>query len=203
MPCAHDHGPHRLDKQFAVEPEGPVIYIFKIKFHPFFKVEAVAATYLPDTGDAGFHGEAAALAGHVFSHFGGQRRAGANEAHLALQHVEELRQFIEAGFAQKPAEGSDARVVFDLECRAVHFIGRLELGFEVFGILNHGAELVDLEFPAIDPATCLFEKNRPLGAGLYGKAYDEEKRGKNDQSDQGEREIHKPFDQKAEILWRR
>ena len=51
-----------------------------------------------------------------------QGRARTNQTHLAAQDIEQLRQFINAGFAQKPADAGDARIVFDFECRAVPFI---------------------------------------------------------------------------------
>ena len=42
-------------------------------------------------------------------------RPRADEAHLAAQDVEQLRQLVERGAAQEPADARDARVVGDLE----------------------------------------------------------------------------------------
>src|SRR5690606_39989214 len=48
---------------------------------------------------------------HLAAHLG----TGADHTHVAAQHVEELGQFVEAVFAQEPADRGDARVVLELE----------------------------------------------------------------------------------------
>src|SRR5207245_11582290 len=58
-----------------------------------------------------------------------------DQRHIALDHVEQLRDFIEAGSAQNSAHRRHARVTLDGLPYAAH----------VAGIVAHGAELVDLE----------------------------------------------------------
>ena len=72
-------------------------------------------------------------------------RAGAHQAHLALQHVQKLRQFVQAELAQDCPQGRDAGVVDQL---ALFFpdcgIGRilLQVAFQHgVAIDDHGAEL--------------------------------------------------------------
>ena len=50
-------------------------------------------------------------------------RARADEAHLAAQHVRQLRKLVERGAAQEPPDARDARVVGDLE-QAVGLVAR-------------------------------------------------------------------------------
>jgi hypothetical protein len=68
--------------------------------------DVVAAADLPQAGQAGLHAQAAAV-GEVVETAGfiDRERAGADEAHFAAEHVEELGELIEAELA-KPA--SDA-----------------------------------------------------------------------------------------------
>lgn len=46
-------------------------------------------------------------------------RARADEGEFALQYVEELREFVEAEFAEQFSDARETRVIFDFEKRAV------------------------------------------------------------------------------------
>jgi hypothetical protein len=50
--------------------------------------------HLPQASDAWGHVEAAQMAELVFLHLVGKGRTGADNAHLAAQNIEELRQFV-------------------------------------------------------------------------------------------------------------
>ena len=77
-------------------------------------------------------------------------RARPDQRHLAFQHIEELRQFVEAPFAQDPAEPRDAHIVF----------GRLGHDRTVF-LHGHGTELQDRERRAIETKALLAEQHGP------------------------------------------
>lgn len=62
----------------------------------------------------------------------------ANEAHVAVEDIENLRQFVEPGGADKFADFGNARVVFGSQLGTGIF----------FGIDAHGTELIDLIFLA-------------------------------------------------------
>ena len=68
-------------------------------------------------------------------------RTRADEAHLALQHVPELRQLVDARGAQEAAHARDARVVLDLEERAVDLVVRGERLALRLGAVDHRPEL--------------------------------------------------------------
>ena len=53
---------------------------------------------------------------------GRQRRPGPDDAHLAAQHVPELRDLVDRQLAQEPADPGDSRVVADLEQRPVALV---------------------------------------------------------------------------------
>src|SRR5204863_73540 len=68
--------------------------------------------------------------------------ARADEAHVAHQHVCELRQLVEAQAAQHAAEAGAARVFLDLEYRSFGLVQVLEIGLELLGVDDHRPELV-------------------------------------------------------------
>ncbi len=74
-----------------------------------------------------------------------------DEAHVAEQHVEQLRQLVEAGGAQPAAGRRDARVaLFEVEAVAHRD-----------GVGDHGAELEDAKDPAMAADPFLTEEDGP------------------------------------------
>ena len=98
-------------------------------------------------------------------------RARADERHLALEHVEELRQLVEARAPQEGADPRDARVVRDLEHprvatgREVHVQVR-ELVLPRLGVGGHRPELEDPEDLLRPAAPGLAEEDRPRESSL-------------------------------------
>lgn len=108
---------------------------------------------------------------------------GTNQAHLADQDVPELRQFVEFGVAQPPAQGGDPFVVFGGDARA----GRAARVFV------HRAELEDLEFHAIaaDAPSAVEHRARPLP--LKGGGDDAEDRQEQQQSERRSQHVDQAF----------
>lgn len=65
---------------------------------------------LPIATQAGGHIQTLLFVVAVLLHLAGKCRAGANDAHIALQDVPQLGQLIEAGLADKLAHTGNARV---------------------------------------------------------------------------------------------
>src|SRR5882672_7004784 len=84
--------------------------VLEVKAHPLVEADLAAARNLPQARDAGLHVETATLPGLVLVGLLGQRRAWADEAHVALDHVDELRQLVDRRRAQPLADARDARV---------------------------------------------------------------------------------------------
>src|ERR1017187_3331953 len=123
---------HGAVGDFECEPEGPVVDILEVEFHPLVEADLVAAADLPDAGEAGLHGEAAAMPRIVVLHLGRDGRPGADEAHVADENIPELRELVDAGATEETAERSDARVVLHLEDGAAHFVVSLEFRAQHF-----------------------------------------------------------------------
>lgn len=123
----------------------------------------------------------------VLVEFADGRRAGADEGHVALEDVPELREFVEARLADEAADLRDARVIFHLEHEAVHFILGEELLLALLCVLVHAAELVHAELAAIFADPRLRENDRPGRVELDDRAED-------DKEDAEDRKAHNRAD---------
>ncbi len=77
------------------------------------------------------------------------------------QHVPELRQLVEIVLAQHLADAREARIVLDVELRAVGLVQRFELRFDLLGVLAHRAELQAGELASADGLAAMREEERP------------------------------------------
>ena len=153
-----EHVRHRLEDDKEVEPEAPVLDVPDVALDAAFHLVeglglAAVAGDLAPAGDAGLY----IMADHVFvdklgvllgvlEHVG----AGADDAHLAEKHVDELRKLVEAGVAHDLAPAGDARIAL----RGLEAVG--------LGVDLHAAELEAGELLAIESGALLAEEH---GAG--------------------------------------
>ena len=101
--CAHEN----LD----IHPGRPGASIAEIEPNHLIKRHATASTDLPKSGDPRLCFEQPPAMPHiVILNLIGNRRTRAYQRHLAFQYVVELRQFIQAGPAQKTPDTSDPRI---------------------------------------------------------------------------------------------
>ena len=73
--------------------------------------DVVAAEHLPEAGHPGLQVEAAAGPAVDVVVLLGDQRPRADQAHLAAEDVDQLRQLVERAAAQEPADPGDARIV--------------------------------------------------------------------------------------------
>src|SRR5439155_2065701 len=86
-----------------------------------------------------------------------------DEAHLALEHVPELRELVEARAAEERPDPRDARVsALDLEQRPVDLVHVQDLTPPLLGAREHRPELDDLERRAEAAAPGLPVERRSL-----------------------------------------
>ena len=126
---------------------------------------------LPVTGEPGFEFEdAATVPGLVTLILVRERRARANEGHLATENVKELRKLIQAGAAEKTAQRRDAGIVpqlvdaftftqvafaFDESRRVLAMDGRIVVHV-------HSTELQKVELLAVLSDALLAEEDRAV-----------------------------------------
>src|SRR6266851_2087888 len=119
--CAarQDDGGYGAKQNRSIESQRPTVDVFEIQLHPLFKRKVAATGNLPQASYAGLHTKAPFLPRQFHSHrIAHRQRARADNAHVAEQHVDQLRQLIDAGLAQPTTGARDPRIVADLENRA-------------------------------------------------------------------------------------
>ena len=88
-----------------------------------FEGNGASAVDLPQAGNARADTKATALPilveSLVVAH---GKRARTDQAHVAFQHIEELRQLIDAHFPQELPDTSNARIILELEHRATGLV---------------------------------------------------------------------------------
>ena len=131
-----------------VEPEAQVVDVPDVEGELFFPTDGVTAVDLGPAGDAGPDGVAAHLFGGVELEVLHEQRPWADEAHLALEHVDQLGQLVEAGAAQEAAKAGQALRVGQQLAAGVARVG-------------HGAEFEDVEGPAVASRPWLAEQDGP------------------------------------------
>ena len=85
-------------------------------------------------------------------------RSGADQAHVALEHIPELRQFVQAGSADDFAHGSHPVIVGLGKSRSGGFF------------VPHAAQFPDAELAAVATDANLGKQHRPWRVQLHGQA---------------------------------
>src|SRR2546423_13051681 len=89
-----------------------------VEKHPFLEGDLIASGDLPDASEPRPDRQPPALPALVERDLLRQRRTRADDAHVAAQDVDELRQLVDAVLAQETADRRHPRVVLPLENRA-------------------------------------------------------------------------------------
>jgi hypothetical protein len=109
-----ENGRHRNDQYLGVERERPVLRVVLIVRNAFAVRRRAASADLPKTGYSGTARDVGAGRARVSYKFVLSDRARSNDAHVPSEDIEELRQLIQARFAEDGADWRDARIVAQL-----------------------------------------------------------------------------------------
>ena len=121
---------------------------------------------LPVAAQARRHIQTLLLIIPILLHLAGQGRPRANDAHITLQNVPQLRKLIQTRLADKLAHAGNAGVVLDLEHRTIHLVLVQKVVQFCLCVRTHGAELIELEGFAIS-SNAFLRKNRPGRRVIY------------------------------------
>src|ERR1700682_1362999 len=103
-----------LRQDFCVQPQRPVIDILAVQLHDLLEVlDGSVALKLPQPRQSGFDTETAPMMIQVYGDLIVSWRARADQAHLALEHVPELGQFVEMTAAELASGRRHARVALE------------------------------------------------------------------------------------------
>src|SRR5262249_35757599 len=105
-PLFHKKSGYGFEDDLQVEPGRPVFDVVNIQLHHLLERQAVAAADLRQAGQSRLYVKAFAVPGFVTFNLVGDGRSRADQRHLALEDVEDLRQFVNA---QASKQGADAR----------------------------------------------------------------------------------------------
>src|SRR5438874_11168789 len=109
-----DHRPEGPGDDHEIEPDGAVVEVEEVVAELDARVAQVAAIDLGEAGDAGADTVPLLVAGNLALELlneAGALGARADDAHLAAQDVDELRDLVQAGLAEQAADGRQAGVV--------------------------------------------------------------------------------------------
>ena len=175
--CARtfDHGQRREHEDLGIKPGRPRRCVSQVQPHHVIELDAASAGNLPQSRNPGFDFHYPTTVPRLVS---GQLiwnwRTRTDERHLSFENVQELRQFIQAGFPQQLPDSGDSRVVREL-VYSLAFAGRpftLPLAgnqLQCMLFVNarivvcvHRSELQECELATVLPNTLLAKKHWPL-----------------------------------------
>src|SRR5919202_85875 len=158
-PAPRHHRRQRPQDQPHVRPQGPVGDVQVVELDHLLERDARAAQDLPQAGEARRQVDARAQPAVQLAMLGLDERARADEAHLALEDVPELRELVEARDPQQTPDARDPRVVIEQEPVRVA-AQRGELLLALLRPDDHRAELDELEAASRAPHPRLPEQRR-------------------------------------------
>src|SRR6478735_3205311 len=192
---AADDSRERLQEDPQVPAQREVLNVVELDRQALGERQRPSPEDLHRAGDPWLHGEPEAVLGPVAPHELYLLRSRADDAHLTLQHVHELRQLVEAESSQHPPHAGDARIAFELEDRLLELVEPDQLLQHLIGAVAHGAELVDLEWDPAEPGTRLDEQQRPTAVELDRERDDREQRRTYDECERRGDHVEDSFDQ--------
>jgi hypothetical protein len=180
--------PDGIKEDAYIEHEGPVIDIPDIQPEFIVPTQGVPPIHLRPAGHPWQHMVPSSLFGSVAIQVLHQEWTGTNQAHLSFQHIEELREFIEARGAQEPPQSGDALSV------------REKVALLVAGLF-HRPEFIQLERHPFETRARLPEKDRTPLKHANEQSYHDQDRGENDDPNRGEGHIKQSF-RKGNTAWK-
>lgn len=111
-------------EKHEIQPDAPVMHVPAVHLYALGVVDVAASASLPHTGDAGEDGVVLFDISPIPRDFFLNDGAGPDEAHFALQDVQELGQLIEAGLSKEGTALGDAGIVLQFEFSIPFFFRR-------------------------------------------------------------------------------
>ena len=178
---AGDDLDHREDDDLEVGYGAALGDVLEVSADHAVEAGGVALRDLPPAGDPRLHGQALQVELGVLGDLVGQRRARADDGHLAQEHVDELRELVDGVLADEPAYLRYARVLLHLEHGAGDLVLPLELGEALVGVPIHAAELPHAE--GGQPAVAVGLAHADLAVERVALALQADGRGQNQARD--------------------
>src|SRR5881628_714775 len=180
-PVTPQDGRDRPEQDLGVHPQVPAGGVTELQLDALLVGDVGAPAYGPQARDA--RADAQDLPGALaeIRHFVRDDRPRPDETHVAPEHIEDLRQLVDAELAEESTDASDPRVVPELS-RPLPFaelllVARDVVHERVFCVPDHRPELDERELDVVAPYPSLHEQD---GAGRI--------KGDRERYEQGERQ---------------
>lgn len=111
---SRDHNTGGKQNEFQILPDGLLLKINNIHLNHFLKAYPAASVDLPRACQPRLSREAKPFTCCVGCNFVGHGWAWTNQGHLTTQDIEKLRQFINAGLANKSTNSGNMRIITQL-----------------------------------------------------------------------------------------
>src|SRR5436853_4058472 len=161
-PGGPEHLHHGAPEDPEIEPQRPGVDGPAVELDGRLEVaDRLVPADLPEPRDARLHGAASPVMRSIVLDLVDRRGPRPHQAHLAPEHVPDLRQLVEMTGAKLLAERGDARIIPDLEDRPPHLVEARQSARILRSLEKHGAELVQPEEAAVQPNPPLREERRP------------------------------------------
>src|SRR3954447_1803958 len=191
-PPREEDGGEGAEQKARVLPQRPVRDVQVVELHHLLERDARPPEDLPRSGEARREVEPA-LAPAVDLLLELRRHGpGADQAHVALQDVPELRQLVDARAPQQIPGARDARIVLEQQPRRV-LAERPQLLHEVVRVHDHRPELVQAEAASAAADAHLREEDGPGRVELRRDRRDDQDRQRQQKQDGRDGDVHRPL----------
>ena len=99
-----------MKKDGDIHQHGPILDVIKVILNRLMNCELTICTQLPKTGDALWHREAGRFPRAILFSDKGHLWSGSDERHVSLKDIDELRDLVEACFAQEAPDAGNAGI---------------------------------------------------------------------------------------------
>jgi hypothetical protein len=140
-----------------------VLDIPYVEIEPLGPTERVSSRHLGEAGDSGTNTMAAPVIVGVQWKVLNEQRPWSNEAHVASQHVDQLRQLVDRRRSEPSAERCETMLV------------RQESPVDIT-VIGHRAKFDQGERPIVEPGTELTEKHRAADPNAHQASDDQQQR---------------------------
>src|SRR4051794_16350328 len=194
--AAHEER-HRAQQDLDVGPQRPARDVEVVDLDHLGERDLRGAEHLPRARHAGRQVQAPSVQPGDALVLGAHKRARPDEAHLAGQDVEELRDLVERKAPQQSSHGGDAGIVGDLEEPVTRLVALEQLRLHRVGAVDHRAELEDPERLGLAADPRLAEEHGTARAELDRDRRRRDERRHGEQTDRGADDVERPLDHRG------
>src|SRR5690606_7547085 len=197
------HRGNGAQQDLHIEPRRPVLRIVQVEVNHLVERQVASPVHLPQPGQAGPHQEPLLLPLLILLDLARQGRAWPDEAHIAPQDIDQLRQLVETELPQVFPDAGQARIVRVLEDPSVTTDGPDQLRPLLVRIGDHASELDHAERPAILPEPGLEVEGTTFGVSPDKPGDDQHRKRQDDERTRRDQDVERALHDRVPATDRR